>query len=55
MSRLPGGNFKTKLLFFSSYTCSPIQIGALKTCNQDNTKSITARGFKLGQLIKDNE
>ena len=38
---------------FSSYC--PLQILALKTCNQDISKTITASSFKLGQLIEDNE
>ena len=28
---------------------------ALKTCNQNISKTITASSFKLGQLIEDNE
>ena len=27
----------------------------MKFCNQDISKTITARSFKLGQLIEDNE
>ena len=38
---------------FSSYC--PLQILALKTCNQGISKTITASSFKLGQLIEDND
>ena len=41
------------ILFFSNYF--PLQICTLKICHQDISKSITARGFKLGQLIEDDE
>ena len=33
----------------------PLHILALKTCNQDIFKTITASSFKLGLLIEDNE
>ena len=33
----------------------PLQIRTLKICNHDIPKSITARSFKLGQLIEDDE
>ena len=52
MSRLSGENEK-KLLFFSNYR--PLQIWTLKICNHDISKTITARNFKLGQLIEDDE
>ena len=26
-----------------------------KFCNQDNSQTVVARGFKLGQIIQDNE
>ena len=42
-----------KLLVFSNYV--PSQIRTLKICNHDILKSITARSFKLGQLIEDDE
>ena len=43
--------FKKKLLFFfSNYL--PLQIWAMKICNHDILKSVTARSFKLGQLIE---
>ena len=46
--------FKKKVIeFFSNYL--PLQIRTLKICNQDISKSIIARSFKLGQLIQDNE
>ena len=32
-----------------------LQLLALKICNQDISKTITASSFKLGQLIEDNE
>ena len=40
-----------KIFFFSNYL--PLQIWTLKICNHDFSKSITARSFKLGQLIED--
>ena len=36
-------------------TYCPLQILALKTCNQDISKTITASKFNLRQLIEDNE
>ena len=44
---------KKVILFFSNYL--PLQIRTLKICNHDISKSITARSFKLGQLIEDDE
>ena len=41
------------LFYFSNYL--PLQIWTLKICNHDISKSITARSFKLGQLIEDDE
>ena len=41
------------ILFFSN--CIPLQNWTLKICNYDISKSITARNFKLGQLIEDDE
>ena len=41
------------ILFFSSYLA--LQIWTLKICNQDILKTITARSFKLGQLMEDDE
>ena len=53
MSRSIGENLKKVILFFSNYL--PLQIRTLKICNHDISKSITARSFKLGQLIEDDE
>ena len=55
MSRSIGENLKKKLffVFFSNYL--PLQIWTLKICNHDISKTITARSFKLGQLIEDDE
>ena len=52
MSRLIGENWKKKF-FLLNYL--PLQIWTLKICNHDIFKSITARSFKLGQLIEDDE
>ena len=41
------------ILFFSNYL--PLQILNLKIWNNDISKSITARSFKLGQLIEEDE
>ena len=41
---------KKFVLFFSIYL--PLQIWTLKICNHDISKTIIARSFKLGQLIK---
>ena len=41
------------ILFFSNYL--PLQILTLKICIHDISKTITARSFKLGQLIEDDE
>ena len=38
---------------FSNYL--PLQIWILKICNHDISKTITARSFKLAQLIDDDE
>ena len=54
MSRSIGENLKKKFfLFYSNYL--PLQIWTLKICNHDISKIITARSFKLGQLIEDDE
>ena len=53
MSRSICENLKKVILFFSNYL--PLQIWALKICNHDISKTITGRGFKLGQLIEDDE
>ena len=52
MSRFIGENLKTSY-FFLNYP--PLQILTLKICNHDISKTITARSFKLGQLIEDDE
>ena len=41
------------IIFFSNYL--PLQIWTLKICNRDISKTITARSFKLGQLVEDDE
>ena len=41
------------IIFFSNYL--PSQILTLKICNHDIAKTITARSFKLGELIEDDE
>ena len=44
---------KKVILFFSNYL--PLQIWTLKICIHDISNTITARGFKLGHLIEDDE
>ena len=41
------------ILFSSNYL--PLQILTLKICNHDISKTVTARSFKLDQLIEDDE
>ena len=53
MSKLIDENLKKVILFFSNYL--PLQIWTLKICIRDISKTITARSFKLGQLIEDDE
>ena len=53
MSRSIGENLKKSSLIFSNYL--PLQIWTLKICKYDISKTITARSFKLGQLIEDDE
>ena len=54
MSRSIGENLKKRLFyFFSNYL--PLQIWTLKICNHDISKTITARSFKLGQLIENDD
>ena len=43
---------KKVISFFSNYL--PLQIWT-KICNYDISKIITARSFKLGQLVEDDE
>ena len=54
MSRSIGENLK-KSYFFFFFNYLPLQIRTLKICNHDISKSVTARSFKLGQLIEDDE
>ena len=44
---------KKVILFFLNYL--PLQIRTLKICNHDISKIITAKSFKLDQLIEDDE
>ena len=44
---------KKKIFYFFEYL--PLQIWSLKICNHDISKTITAKSFKLGQLIEDDE
>ena len=41
------------ILLFSNYL--PLKIWTLKIYNHDIAKTLTARSFKLGQLIEDDE
>ena len=53
MSRSNGENLRKNYLFF--FKLSPFADLDLKICNHDISKTITARSFKLGQLIEDDE
>ena len=53
MSRSIGENLKKRLFYF--FQIIILQVRTLKICNHDISKSITARFFKLGQLIEDDE
>ena len=53
MRRSIGENLKKSYFIFSNYL--PLQIWTLKICIYDISKTITARSFKLGQLIEDGE
>ena len=44
---------KKVIVCFLNYP--PLQIWTLKICNHDISKIITARSFKLGQLIEGDE
>ena len=44
-----------KVIVFFSLNYLPLQIWTLKICIYDISKTITARSFKLGQLIEDDE
>ena len=51
--KLIGENKKKSCCFFSNYL--PLQFWTLNICNHDISKTITARSFKLGQLIEGDE
>ena len=53
MNRLIGESFKKGYFFVSNYL--PLHIWTLKIFNHDISKTITARSFKLGQLIEDDQ
>ena len=54
MRRSIGENLKKNvILFFLNYLS--LQIWTLKICIHDISKIITAKSFKLGQLIEDDE
>ena len=53
MSRSISENLKKSYYIFSNYL--PLQIWTLKMCIDDISKTITARSYKLGQLIEDDE
>ena len=44
-----------KRSYFIFFVFLTLQISILKICNHDISKIITARSFKLGQLIEDDE
>ena len=46
---------KIKKKYFTFSSNSPLQILALKNCNQDISKIITASSFKHGQLAENDE
>ena len=53
MSRLIGENLKKS--YFIIFELSPFADLDFEICNHDISKTITARSFKLGQLIEDDE
>ena len=53
MSRLICENLKKVILFFSNDL--PLQIWTVKIGIHDISKTITARSFKLGQVIEDDK
>ena len=53
MSRSIGEHLKKVFIFFSNYL--PLQIWTLKIYDHFISKTITARSFKLGQLIEDDD
>ena len=52
MMSILSGEIKEKVIHIVWSYC-PLQIWTLKTCNEDVSKSIISRSFKLGQLIED--
>ena len=44
-----------KKSYFIFFKLSPFADWTLKICNQDISKSIEARSFKLGELLEDDE
>ena len=48
-----GENLKKSFYYFLNYL--PLQIGTFKICNDDISKTTTARSFKFGQLIEDDK
>ena len=53
ITRSIGENLKKVILFFSNYL--PLKIWTLKICYHDIATILTAKSFKLGQLIEDDE
>ena len=53
MSRSIGENLKK--IYFIFYELYPFADLDFEICNHDISKNITARSFKLGQLIEDDE
>ena len=53
MSKLIVENLKKSYFIFSNYL--PLQMWTLKICIHDISKTITARSFKVCQLIEDDE
>ena len=53
MSRSIGENLKKSYFIF--FKLSPFADLDFENCNHDISKTITARSFKLGQLIEDDE
>ena len=53
MRRLIGENFKKSYFIF--FELSPFADLDFEICIHDISKTITARSFKLGQLIEDDE
>ena len=55
MSRLLGENLKKSFFIFFQLHVSPFADLDFKICNHDILKTITARSFKLGQVIEDDK